>query len=41
LKPFKSLGNEIIIPAIVGLEEYHSVAVFNEDYINQFTFTKA
>ncbi|NDK08817.1 AAA family ATPase [Candidatus Gracilibacteria bacterium] len=38
LKPFKYLGVEEINPEITGLEEFNNIMLFDEDYVNQYTF---
>lgn len=38
LKPFKSINDNGVIPAVVGCEAIDSVKVFDESYINEFTY---
>lgn len=38
LTPFKCRGDESVKPSISGLEEYRSVKIFNDDYIEQYFF---
>ncbi|WP_054704830.1 hypothetical protein [Bacillus sp. JCM 19041] len=40
LKPFKHRNSETNNPVVTGLENINSVAIFNEDYINQYVFQK-
>lgn len=40
LKPFKSLDNEKIIPSINWLDDFNSIEIFNEDYVNNITFVQ-
>lgn len=39
LIPFKCRGDESVKPSISGLEEYRSVKIFNDDYIEQYFFS--
>lgn len=38
LKPFKVLNDEAAIPTVIGCETIGSVKVFDESYINEFTY---
>ena len=38
LKPFKFRGQEGGIPVIYGLDRYHSIEIFNDDYVEQYVF---
>lgn len=38
LKPFKFHGQETGIPVIEGLDRYHSIEIFNDDYVEQYVF---
>lgn len=38
LKPFKAIGDDAIEPIVTGIESIKSVAVFDEDYIDEFIF---
>jgi len=38
LKPFKAISDEGVIPAVKGCEAISSVKVFDESYINDFTY---
>lgn len=38
LKPFKAISDEGVIPAVIGCEAISSVKVFDESYINDFTY---
>ncbi|MBA6410245.1 hypothetical protein H4J63_13120 [Pseudoalteromonas sp. 5Ae-yellow] len=38
LKPFKAISDEDVIPAVNGCEAISSVRVFDESYINDFTY---
>lgn len=38
LTPFKYIGDEENTPKVEGLEDYSSVKIFNEEYVNQYVF---
>jgi len=38
LIPFKAIGNETIQPVVTGTEAFKFVKIFDENYINDFTF---
>lgn len=38
LKPFKYVDNDDIQPFVEGLDDYQSVSVFNDNYVNQYVF---
>lgn len=38
LKPFKFHGQVTGIPVIEGLDRYHSIEIFNDDYVEQYVF---
>ena len=38
LKPFKAIGKDTIEPTVTGTELIKSVAVFDEDYVDEFVF---
>ena len=38
LKPFKAISDDGVIPAVTGCEAISSVKVFDESYINDFTY---
>lgn len=38
LKPFKALGDDSIMPEVIGVETVSNVRVFDELYINEFAF---
>ena len=38
LTPFKAIGNEEVTPNITGCEEFQSIKIFDEAYINEFVY---
>lgn len=38
LTPFKNINTQADDPSVEGLEEYQSVKIFNDDYVNQYVF---
>ncbi|MGH1472103.1 MAG: AAA family ATPase [Cellvibrionaceae bacterium] len=38
LTPFKAIGNEEVTPNVTGCEEFQSIKVFDEAYINEFVY---
>lgn len=38
LTPFKAIGNDELTPSVTGCEEFQSIKVFDEAYINEFVY---